>query len=82
MDYLVISRLFYRRHVDGYSTKGVVMISVSDEIKLRADIATQLTKNYDNIKRNYTVGNWNVAIERANEIVDDAIKSSLNIVTK
>ena len=55
------------------------MISVSDEIKLRADIATQLTKNYDSIERDYTAGNWNIAIKRANEIVDKAIKASLKL---
>jgi hypothetical protein len=54
-------------------TKGrVEMISVSDEIKLRADIAARLI-SLDGIRKLTT------AVSFADEIVDNAIKKSQNI---
>lgn len=55
------------------------MISVSDEIKLRAEIALKLTVNYNNTDCRYSDGNSVMAMDRANFIVDEAIKASLKL---
>ena len=55
------------------------MISVSDEIKLRADIAANLYKTY--LEGDFRIGNSPLAscIENADIIVDKAIEKSLGI---
>ena len=55
------------------------MISVSDEIKLRAEIAAKLTLQYETAKVGYHDGNHIIAVKRANRIVDEAIKASLKL---
>ena len=55
------------------------MISVSDEVKLRAEMARDLYIMNINKGKSYTMGNQEHASWMANCIVDDAIKKSLNI---
>lgn len=53
------------------------MISISDEIKLRAEVTIQVLKSIPQGTR-YDMGNTEWANLKANRIVDHAIKKSLN----